>query len=131
MLWIKFDSMSVRDRVVSTLSKSRLSFDSAAIWMSGDAPLPVRVEKKFLFGLKRLLQSWGWQNFEIRVDIASKSLSIDNHTVVRVLVEDTNFFAKFEEQWHDRLKDDALTALCQNCKRAMSERKIGKNAGKS
>ena len=42
---MKFDSMSVRDRVVSTLSKSRLSFDSAAIWMSGDAPLPVRVEK--------------------------------------------------------------------------------------
>ena len=49
MLWIKFDSMSVRDRVVSTLSKSRLSFDSAAIWMSGDAPLPVRVEKRNSF----------------------------------------------------------------------------------
>ena len=45
VLWNKFDSMSVRDRIVSTLSKSRLSFDSAAIWMSGDAPLPVRVEK--------------------------------------------------------------------------------------
>ena len=91
---MKFDSMSVRDRVVSTLTKSCLSFDSAAIWMSGDAPLPVRVEKKFLFGLKCILQSWGWQNFEIRVDIAGKSLSIDNHTVVRVLAEDTNLFCE-------------------------------------
>ena len=131
MLWIKFDSMCVRDRVVSTLSKSRLSFDSAAIWMSGNAPLLVRVEKKFLFGLKRLLQSWGCQIFEILIDIAGKSLSIDNHTVVRVLAKDTNCFVKFEKPWHDRLKDDALTALCQNCKRAMSERKVGKGAGKS
>ena len=86
--------MSERDRVVSTLSKSRLSFDSAAIWMSGDAPLPVSVEKKIVFRPKRLLQSWGWQNFEIRVDIAGKSLSNDNHTVVRVLPEDTNFFCE-------------------------------------
>ena len=62
MFW-KSDSMSVRNLVLSTLSKSRLSFNSAAIWMSGDAPLPVRVKKKYLFGPKRLLQSWGWQMF--------------------------------------------------------------------
>ena len=96
MLWIKFDSMSVRDRVRSMLSKSCLSFDSA-VWMSRDAPLPVRVEKTFLFGLKCLLQSWGWQNFEIRGDIAGKSLSIDNLTVVRVLAEDTKFFCELRK----------------------------------
>ena len=72
------------------------------------------------------LQSWVWQIFEIRVDIASKSFSVDNHIVFHILVEDTNFFEKFEEQVHDRLKDDALTTLCQNCKRRMSERKSEK-----
>ena len=84
-----------------------------------------------MLGSNRLLQSCGWQSVVIRVDIASKSLSIDNHTVVRVLAEDTNFFVKFEDQWHDRFKDDTLKALCQNCKRAMSERKVEKGAGKS
>ena len=99
--------------------------------MSSDAPLPVRAEKKFLFGLKRLLQSWGWQAFEIRVDDATKSLSIDNHIVVRVSSENMKFAANFEGQWRERLKDDALTKLIQDCEIAMSKQKIGKGAGKS
>ena len=64
--------------------------------MSGDALLLVSVQQKKI-GLKRLYAIMGLKGFNIRVDIASKSVSIDNFLVVRVLTEDLHFFVKFEE----------------------------------
>ena len=131
MLWARFASICIRNRVVLALTKLRLSCSRSSIWMSGDVPLPVRVEKKFLFGLKRLLQSWGWQAFEIRIDDVAKSLSIDSHTVIRVSSEGINFTANFEGQWLDRLKDDALTKLFKDCEIAIPKQKMCKGTGKS
>ena len=88
LLWFKFDSCAARDKVVDVISKEQLSMQGSRIWIAPDSPLPVRVEKKFLFGLKKLLLSWGWQGFETRVDVSSRTLTIDGHVVVVVDAHD-------------------------------------------
>ena len=75
MLWMVFACQSQRDFVVESLKKTKNAMTSRVVWVAPDLPLPMCVEKEFLFALKKLLLSWGWQGFETRVDMSSGSLS--------------------------------------------------------
>ena len=88
LMWLKFDSGMTRDRVIELTSKAQLSMHHSRIWIAPDSPLPVRVEKKFLFSFKNLLLSWGWQGFETRVNIEARNLTIDNQVVVVIDAHD-------------------------------------------
>ena len=88
MLWMAFESQSQRDLVVEALNKTNVAMTSRINWIAPDLPLPMRVEKKFLFGLKRILLAWGWQGFETRVDIHARKIFIDNQLVVYVDAHD-------------------------------------------
>ena len=84
--------------MVESLNKLRIAVTSRVVWVAPDLPLPMRVEKQFLFALKKLLLSWGWQGFETRVDISSRSLSIDGKLVVAVNAHDQQFDVRFADQ---------------------------------
>ena len=130
MLWLVFDSSAVRDGVVETTWKAKLAMHASQIWIAPDLPIEMRAEKKILFGLIRLLLSWGWHGFETRVDTLNRSLTIDGHVVVRVHAYDQQFNVRFTNQWQQRLQDDALTALFNACNNMMVQRKVGKGASK-
>ena len=130
MLWMVFASQSQRDLVVEFLNKQKVAMTSRVIWVAPDLPLPMRVEKKFLFALKKLLLTWGWQGFETRVDISSRSLSIDGKVIVVVDAHDQQFDVRFADQWQDRLKDDALDKLFLDCQAMMIKRRVGKGFSK-
>ena len=100
------------------------------IWCAADSPLPVRVEREFLSGVKKLLLSWGWQGFEVHVDTDANLVSIDGHAVVRVNAFNQQPDVKFMPQWDTRLSDPALTKLVSDCETSMREREVGKGAGK-
>ena len=85
MLWMVFASQSQRDVVVESLNKQKVAMTSRVVWVAPELPFPMRVKKKFLFALKKLLLTWGWQSFEARVDISSRSLSIDGQLIVVVV----------------------------------------------
>ena len=53
------------------------------IWIARDTHFPMRVERKLLllFRLKRLLLQWGWQRFEVRVDLHTRKLTIADQDV--------------------------------------------------
>ena len=84
ILWAKFESSSIRDRVAESLRKHNDMILGAIIWCATDLPLAMRVERKFLFSLKRLLISWAWQLFEINVNIDNACLQIANYDIVKV-----------------------------------------------
>ena len=100
------------------------------VWCAADSPLPARAERKFLFGVKKLLLPWGWQGFEVHVDTNADLVSIDGHAIVRVNESDKQLDVKFMRQWEARLSDPALTKLFSDCKTSMREREVGKAAGK-
>ena len=79
-----FASQSQRDLVVESLNKQKVAMSSRVVWVAPDLSLPMHVEKKFLIALKKLLLSWGWQGFQTRVGISSRSLSIDGKLIVAV-----------------------------------------------
>ena len=130
MLWMVFASQSQRDLVVGSLNKQKVAMTSRVVWVALDLPLPMRVEKKFLFTLKKLLLTWGWQGFETRVNISSRSLSIDSKLVVVVDAHDQQFDVRFADQWQDRLKYDALDKLFLDCQTMMIKRRVGKGFSK-
>lgn len=66
----------------------------------------MRVEKKCLFAMKRLLLSWGWEAFEVRVDLESSTLSIASTQVVQVRGHDKAFDVVFSGDWKERLMQD-------------------------
>ena len=103
--------MQVRGQVVEAFGKARLSINPMRIWCAADSLLPVRVERKFLLGLKKLLLSWGWQD--------SKYMSIQMQISFQSMATQVT-----------RLSDPALTELVSDCETSMRERKVGKGAGK-
>ena len=104
--------------------------NTSQIWIAPDLPIEMRAEKKFLFGLKRLLLTWGWHGFETRVDTLNRTLTIDGHVVVNVHAHDQQLDVRFTNQWQQRLQDDALNALFHACNNMMVQRKVGKGASK-
>ena len=65
------------------------------IWCAVDSPLSVRIERKFLCSLKKLLESWDWQSFEVRVDLEAQLLVLDGHPIIRVNVCEQDLDVKF------------------------------------
>ena len=84
ILWAKFDSTSIRDRVAESLRKHKDMFPGMTIWCASDLPLAMRVEPIFLFSHKRLLISWPWLPFGINVNIENACLQIANHDIVTI-----------------------------------------------
>ena len=131
ILWVKFESTAVRDRVAESLRKHKDSFPGSSIWCAADLPIAMRVERKFLFQLKRLLIAWSWQPFEVRVDTDTSSLSISNHLIVSVCAHSQSCTFSFADGWDQRLASPELEQFKQEAISKMAARQIGKGVGKS
>ena len=96
----------------------------------------MRIEKKFLFGLKRLLLSCGWEGFETRVDIDSKSILIDGHRIVTISTTSNKCEFVYADGWGNRLNDPTYHELVKSCETQLPTKKRlvkdsqGKEAGK-
>ena len=84
ILFVTFDDSSSRDYVVDCIRSNKPSFKQCSIWASQDVPLPVRVEKKCLLKVKRLFIEWGWQSFELYVDVEKRQLLVDHFPILTV-----------------------------------------------
>lgn len=110
ILWAKFESIIIRDRVEEFLRKHNDMFWGATIWCAADLPLAMRVERKFLFSLKRLLMSRAWQPFEINVDIDSACLQIANHDIMTIHAYDQKCNIVFAHGWDQRFAIQSLSS---------------------
>ena len=130
ILWAKFESTCIRDRVAESLRKHNYMFPGAIIWCAADLPIGIRVERKFIFSLKRLLISLAWQPFEINVDIDRACLQIANHDIVTIHAYDQKCNIVFAHGSEQRLASPALEQLKQDSISKMAARQVGKGVGK-
>ena len=86
--------------------------------------------KQILCALKKLLLSLGWQGFETRVDMSSRSLTINRKLIIVVDTHDQQFDVRFANQWQDRLKDDARDKVFLDCQAMMIKRRVSKGFSK-
>lgn len=126
MLWIKFGSTAFRNRALELLIPEKPSISNHQIWMTEDLPLEFRCEKGFLFGLKRLLLSWGWEAFETRVDLESGKLLIDGSPIIHVKADHGILNVTFTGGLAARLDDQEFHALVNSTEEKLKKKPIGK-----
>ena len=100
---MKFGDPLIRDSCLDIIEKLNLSMSNHRIWMPEDLPLPIRSEKKFLFGLKRLMVSWTWEKTEIIIDMEHSSFSFGNQRGIEARAHDQIISFDYTHDWKDRL----------------------------
>ena len=65
IVFIVFNHDHIRDAAVNELLSSKMSIDGTKFWIVADMPLPTRMQRKFLFGLRKLMLEWDWSPFEL------------------------------------------------------------------
>ena len=100
LLFAKFANAFDRDLAVS-LIRSSLSREDKGIWANEDLPLPVRVRRSFLFGLKRCLADWGFPKQELSFDEAATTMTIGPTSVLNISIEGSTMNYTWHGAWAD------------------------------
>ena len=131
LIFAKFQSKEVRDSVVDFLGKVEMQSSGVRIWVQEDLPLPERVEMGILFGLKKLLVSWGevaksdcWVNKE------SRTLEVEKAFAVQVKVVHGALDIKYGDQWDSYLEGKEWKALVEKHESKIASGKDSKGVGK-
>ena len=74
-------------------------------------PLPICMQRKFLFGLRKLMLELDWSPFEFYVYTNDYSLPINDFNIVHATANGQVFDIQWIENWETRLDDSKLTAL--------------------
>ena len=83
IVFIVFNNKHIRDIAVSELRFSKMNMDGTKLWIVADMlPLLIRMQRKFLFGLRKLMLEWDWSPLELYVDTNNYSLSINDFKIV-------------------------------------------------
>ena len=64
----RFDTIADRDKVVDNIRRLHMKIQNETVWSNADLPPDVRIPEHFLFGLKKLLVSWGYTREQLWVD---------------------------------------------------------------
>ena len=74
-------------------------FEQSEIWTKPDLPIAERVEKSLLFGIKYLLNLWGYPRKNLWVDVPSKTISCGPEKVATICVSGTKIDISYSTGW--------------------------------
>ena len=92
-----FASQSQRDLVVESLNKQEIAMTSRVIWVATSHAC----REKVVVCFEEIIVIMGLAEFETRVNISSRSLSIDGKLIIPVNAHDQQFDVRFADQWQD------------------------------
>ena len=70
-----FNNEHIRDAAVNELWSSKIIMDGAKLWI-------LRMQRKFLFSLRKIMLAWDWSPFEFYVVTNDYSSSINDFKIV-------------------------------------------------
>ena len=83
ILFVKFRSQSDRDAVIKVL---KIVIEE--VWLKPDMRLEDRAFNGFLLGMKYMLtQSWGYEKWEVQVNVASGTVHVGDEQILEVIEE--------------------------------------------
>ena len=94
----------------------RYKRDHKFVWAKIDYPLPIGVQHSFLYGLRKLLLTWGFDKRAIAVDEIQMLLKIGDCQVVNTEVINGKFICNLRSlwlQWKDFQNDTDVKNLLQ------------------
>ena len=99
MLFCSFTAEAERDAAVSAMRMEPISYMGQSIWVAPSMPLQSRMSQSFLFGLKRLLVSWGFRKQSIKVDTDDMSMHVENKIVCTASCTTNKLVLNWEDRW--------------------------------
>ena len=103
----KFNNVSDRDQVVESMRRLKLKIQNEKVWSAEDLPIDVRVPEHFLFGLKKLLEAWGYDRQDIWVNTDTKSISLGKELILSITLNNLNMQLTYGPFWEGHIKGDA------------------------
>ena len=93
LLFAKFSSMAERDTAVEVFRNGKYTCGDFKVWAKIDKPIEGRVPETFLFALKKILISWGFDRKDVRVEIdtADKHIIVEGKKIISANVKDGTF----------------------------------------
>ena len=88
------------------------------------------MQRKFLFGLRKLMIEWDWTPFELWVDTNDYSLAINDFKIVHVRSNEQVFEIDWVDDWQTRFDDPKVHALTNEVRLKLATYKKGKGKGK-
>ena len=104
IFFCRFDSVSERDKVVDNIRRLFLKIESNKIWSNADLPSDVRIPEHFLFGLKKILVSWGYENVWVKKE--TKSILLGKELILSVSLENMKMQLAFGTFWEEHIAGD-------------------------
>ena len=133
MLWVKFDSRTLRDSAVVKLSKADLKHVDHKIWISEDKPLDIRAKNSILFGIRKLLMTWGFHKNALWIDEVAGTIHFNVDLICTAQIVNGKLNISYGPEWEHFLKQGNLETIVQ--KGAAMVQKIvevtGKGKGKN
>ncbi|CAE8620531.1 unnamed protein product [Polarella glacialis] len=97
ILFARFKNSSDRDKAVVLLRGAGLNHSGNDVWAKEDLPIQTRSTKAFLFGLKRVLKTWGFSN--IHVDDNFKYITVGTEVVATDGCMEDQLLIKWHDAW--------------------------------
>ena len=133
LLFVKFASVVDRDTAVALLRSGSLKIGDSPVWATQDLPVPVRVRKLFLMGLRWQLAQWGFWKQEIDINDDFTCMHIGTKMVVKVANGEGRLLFNWAEdwaQWAELQQSEELRQLIERSQTIL-QKHMGKGLGKS
>ena len=134
MLFCSFKTEAERDAAVSAMRMEPMSYMGQSIWAAPSMPLQSRISQSFLFGLKRLLVSWGFRKQSIKVDPDDMSMHVENKIVCTASCTNNKLVLNWEDRWKNWKElhtDVEFVRLLEICRSKLLRGTASKGKGKA
>jgi hypothetical protein len=122
-------NISKRNEFVQSVENKakRLAGDGWKLWAKPDQPLDVRTSASVLYGLRKMLVSWGYSKACVKVDADTSTLKVAGQPIVKVVVNDFALTLEWEdgewESWGSLQSSGELAAVKQAAQTKLTEAK--------
>jgi hypothetical protein len=132
LLFLKFSSTAERDIAVKKIKDAKLKQGDQDIWAKADLPAKIRARQALLFGIKRIMMSWGvYAQGSIWVNIEKSCVMVGNETIITVSENGDELQEQITDGWNDELNCEEFHSLLSESKAKFKlGGKIAKGIGK-
>ena len=99
IFFCRFDSIAERDKVVDSFRRLQMKIQNEKVWSNEDLPVDVRIPEHFLFGLKKLLVTWGYTHENLWVDKKKRSILLRDEVILSIALENLKMKLIFGAFW--------------------------------
>ena len=134
VIFAKFASAVMRDQAVKSFNAMKINLMDKQAFMSPDLPMEVRMQRRVLFGLKKLLVEWQFSKGSVYVDTGNFTLLVEDVLVLKVSVQNFKVSMEWMDErwrtWPDLHDNHEFQVLVESTEENLAAAQVRKSKGK-